>query len=106
MRPDPIAPATPTTSPSCTVSDTPASASRSPSRAPGRPTRRSSTSSAGLPWAGAAGAAPGSVARPTMREITSPGVVSAVAREPAVRPSRSTVIRSQIEKTSSMRWET
>ena len=98
VRPDPIAPATPTTSPSRTVSDTPASASRSPSSAPGRPTRRSRTSSAGSRGRCGAAAAGGGLtpaACPTMRAITSPGVVSAVTRVPAVRPSRSTVIRSQ-----------
>ena len=46
-----------------------------------------------------------SISRPTIREITSPIVVSAVVTVSMYRPSRITVIRSAIARSSSIRCE-
>lgn len=91
----------PSTSPRCRVKDTSSITGRPPAF-----TVRFSTDSTTSGRGGTSRATRTiSTERPTIISTSSCGVVSATARVPIWSPSRSTVTRSEISNTSSMRCE-
>ena len=94
----------PSTSPRCTSNET-FSTTKRPGFA-GSATDRFSTASAVSACTDDGRGYSVSTARPTIIEITRAGVIAVVSSVPTERPSRSTVMRSEMRKTSSRRWLT
>ncbi len=97
--PLPCTPATPSTSPACTVRSTPSTARWPRSSLTARP----ATSSTAAPGWAAPLSTRSSTERPTISEASSSSLVSGAA-VPTVRPRRITVIRSAIAWTSLSLW--
>ena len=117
VRPAPIRPPIPSTSPARTLKLTSSSSSRWASgvdrtspwpdgRACGSSTVRCLTSSTTAPGAGRGGGNSVSTVRPTIHETTRASSSDAVSALPTVLPSRSTVMRSAMRNTSPRRCDT